>query len=117
MLKSYEWFGLRYDINIKKKFMPESRINKMPCRVFGAADVIINRQPVFLRVTIYQQFTIVRVRVSQVIPTGASPLRHGVSFPFRFPAAFRTRDIHPSVYFSQWRLPRPGGFISFYFWQ
>ena len=48
MLESHEWLNMSDNTNVVKKFMPKSRINKMPRCVFCTADIHINRRPILL---------------------------------------------------------------------
>lgn len=62
--------------------MPETGVEKVEYRVFRAADVLVDRTPVFRRFFRNEGLKVLWLHVAEVIPARTSPLRHGVGFAF-----------------------------------
>src|SRR5699024_12730265 len=80
--------------DIIEYFMPETCIQQVKNGMLCAADVQVNRQPVFQFFGICKCFIIVRVDESQVIPAAACPLRHSICLTASFDSVF-SDDLHP----------------------
>ena len=95
---------------IKEHLVPEPGVEQMEHRVFRAADVEIDRHPVAFLRRIPRGIRIFRVDVAQIVPAGASPLRHRVGFAAAAAAGDRIHVVDPVFRLRQRRLPGSGGF-------
>lgn len=94
-----------HDTDIIEEFVPKTGIEEVKNGVFGTADIDVDRQPLFEQVFIRQFLIVVGVDVAQVVPAGASPLRHGVGFPAALDPIF-AHHFQPVCQIGQWRLTR-----------
>ncbi len=76
--------------------------------------VPIHRHPVLHIFLACQGFGIMRIGISQKIPGGTGPLRHGVCFPFCLAAAPGTGGIHPIRHVGQRGFPVVRRLIAFH---
>ncbi len=67
------------ETGVVEHLVPESGVEQVQYRVFGAADVEIHWHPVALLLGVPATLFVVGVDVAQVIPATPSPLRHGVA--------------------------------------
>ena len=100
----HERFGRRDVAEIEQHLVPEPRVEQVQHRVLRAADVEIDRHPVFLLVLRDERAVVLRIDVAQVVPARAGPLRHRVRLAFGRAAALRTFRVDPVGRLRQRRL-------------
>ena len=88
--------------------MPKARVQQMQDRVFRPADVAVHGAVGFFNFRVHQGFVIVRVHITQIIPAGAGPLRHGVGFAFSRSAALGASGVDPLRRIGQRGFPVAG---------
>ena len=94
---------------IEKYLVPKSRIEQVENRVFRSTNVEIDRHPPFFFFLVDEDFIIFRIDKAEIVPTGASPLGHGIGFsaiPFSidhrikpFIVGLRQRRFRTTVWF------------------
>ncbi len=117
MYESFPGFGMADIAQIIKYHMPEARIEQVQHGVFGAAHVEVHRHPVFFLFQVPGLLLVMRVQVTQIIPAGAGPLRHGIGLAQAAASGFRVFVLQPVFSPGQGRLAVRGGLVVFQFGQ
>lgn len=102
---------------IEEDFVPKARIEEVKDGVFSAADVEVDRHPIAFFFGGKGEFGVVGVEITEVIPTRASPLGHGVGFAFGGHACFGIDGLDPMLGACEGWASVFGGSIIFEFGQ
>ena len=109
--------GGRDDADVVQELMPEARIKQVQGGVFHAAVVPVHRQPVVQLFARRRLGVVVRIDVTQEVPTRTGPLRHRVRLAPGLAAARRALRIHPIREQRQRRFARVCRLVAFDFGQ
>ena len=101
----------RDEPKVEEHLVPEARVEQVQHRMFRAADVEVDRQPLLQQAGIAERLVVVRVDVAEVVPAAAGPLRHRVRLAHALLARLRVDDVHPVRRLRQRRLARPGRLV------
>ena len=91
--------------------MPEARVEKMENRVFRAADVEIDGEPLLEKLGVRKALVVGRVDVAEIVPAGPGPLRHRVRLADALLAGLRVDDVHPLGRLCKRRLAGAGRLV------
>jgi len=89
-----ERFVGRDEAEVKEHLVPEAAVEQVEHGVFGTAHVEVDRHPVLFKFLCNKCVAVAGVDVAEVIPAGASPLRHGVRLADTL-AAVLVGDLEP----------------------
>src|SRR5690606_37579099 len=106
------WLIRRHKSKVKKEFMPKARIQQVQCGVFHTTVIPINGCPVFYFVFDFAAcylfrnwcfgFEIFAYAVSDVVPRGASPVRHHVCLTLGWTSTLWTLGVHKLFNIGKW---------------
>ena len=89
---------------IVEHLVPEPRVQQVKHRMLRATHIEVDRHPVPLLLGVDKSRLVVRVDVAQVVPAGASPLRHRVRLAHRIKSRLRVGRMQPLLGTRQRRL-------------
>ena len=108
------WFRRFHHAYIMQEQVPEAAVQQMERGMLHAAVIPVHRHPVIKRFLGGKLLMIMRVAVTQEIPAGAGPLRHGIGFPPGRRAAARTGYIDPIIDQGKRAFAGIGHFVFFH---
>ena len=83
----------------------------MENRVFRAADVEIDGEPLLEKLGVREALVVSRVYVAEIVPAAARPLRHRVRLANALLPGLRIDDVHPLGRLCERRLACPGRLV------
>ena len=106
-----------YDSCIEENLMPESGIQEMENCMLCSTNIKVYRHPIVLFFFIDKCIVVLWIDVSEVIPTGTSPLRHCVGFSLCICSADRALAVYPALNIGKRALSCSAWFILVDLWK
>ena len=109
-----EWLETRNMTKVKQHLVPEAAVEQVQHCVLNSTDIEVDTtgvaimlwsHPIFLNVFVDKCFGVCWVKVTQLIPTRASPLRHDVYFAtvLAWSISQVESDVDPFTHAGEWR--------------